>query len=134
MNFDENEEKIYEFLLTKGEIRAFDKLYAIENAHNVMAKHLTLVQEQFIAYRNDFIDELCRKYSIPHADRGKITFDRVSKRFVSRSHPGIKLFVEKIGNLETDKYAAAVIQTAIKELIQVYLATDSVAKEHVQNG
>lgn len=129
----QDEEKIYDFELTKGEIRAFDKLYAIENAHNLLATQLTMVMAQFVEYRNRFIEELCQKYSIPQQDRGKITFDRVSKRFVSRSHPGIRLFVAQVGNPETDKFAAAVIQTAVKELIQVYLATDQIAKEH-HNG
>jgi len=126
-------EKIYDFELTPGEVRAWDKLYAIETAHNALAEQLTLLQEQFIEYRNTFVDELCRKYGVSAQDRGKITFDRVTKRFVSADNPHMRTFVQRFGNDDMKKFAAGLVQTGAKELIGMYLATDTLAREHA-NG
>ncbi len=131
---DDDKGKIYDFELTKGEVRAWDRLYAIETAHNAIAEQLTMLHEQFIEYRNTFVDELCRKYGIPAQDRGKITFDRVTRRFVSVNNPGLRMFVQRLERDDMKKFAAGLIQTGSKELISMYLQTDELAREHAANG
>lgn len=132
MSTNPEDAPIFSQELTPGEVRAWSNLYAIETAHNALGEALTSIKEQFLQSRNTFVDELAKKYCIPVDRRRHVTYDRLTKRFVSAFHPELRAFRIDGRPPEVTAIAYGAINSAMRQLIQMALS-NAIAQE-IEHG
>lgn len=106
--------------LTPGELAMFDKIDREQAVHNALGAALGAYKDSIVKMRNEFTQELCRKYNIENPS--KVTFDKRTRRFVSIF--SADLMAVKIDRRPPsfDQAASQLTIGSIRELLAIYKA------------
>jgi hypothetical protein len=118
---DGQKDPIFNVRLTDKEIAVWNKITAMEASHNELMANLGEYRDNMIAFRNNFVEYLRKKYNLTSPAHMQI--DPVTKTIVSVFDPKARAYVFDTRPKVFKDAARSSILLAIEELLLIYKQT-----------